>query len=833
MALKKQPSTFFSRLHFVIRLLGLTGLALAVVTLGLALIEGLLHVAWGESGLAWTKLQETGATLQRVLTRGSPTGYHEWVILLLAAGVASGLFALLIEAMLVLRVAAGRRSAFGFNVGVQILLAGLLLVIVNAYSFHHYARYDWTKNQQLTLPEPLQNELRKLQGDTTIVVYLRHRSFGERVADLEPETRSYVRAAEHMVIEKLKDRVEQFREFGKRFRVVVLDEDDWRNYHRMLAEETKDRPELNKAIREAQENTVFFTAEGQVQRLTFNDLFLLDRQASQQDNDKKGNLVLLDQGVAPLARKILTLNEKRPMVGIAVIHELLTTQGDEEYPYTMAGLKKALTARGFDTKDIVLKKWSEFGPPEAAVYTPEDSKLDELEEQIAIHDFNIRQLSTALAGQAKVLNAWKTATLEELTKRYAQSLGIQKVTKEIRVEVVEDLEFDVTALKRSLDDQEQRRKTAGEERAKLNVDTLAAQRRITDMKAKLSWTLADCDLLIVPRMTQRNVARRNDNIPGWLHRLDESQADVIRDFMKAGKPVLFCFGPTNDPPDRGAAPAGAQPDQVEQMLGHLGVKLPPQTILFDTDTEAFAARAGSPFGSPARSEPPAVDFDWKPGAGRPNRAGRSTDVLPPHPIHESMKLLARSFSTDAQGKALLADLRLRHPQPVYYDPPPGTRLDFDPELMMTSPASWNEDNPFPTPQRTPKFELPKTDPKKGTVEEKRRGPFPIAAAFTARVPEAWYAELPRKPTVVRLAVIGHGGVFNGATLSPVREMFLVDTCNWLLGRDHELALKADVWKYPRVELTPRAYHMWAWAWLALAIVFAFLGTAVWLVRHVR
>src|SRR6185295_2042367 len=106
-------------------------------------------------------------------------------------------------------------------------------------------------------------------------------------------------------------------------------------------------------------------------------------------------------------------------------------------------------------------------------------------------------------------------------------------------DIVEDLEFDVNALKRSLDDQEQRRKTAMDERGKLNVDSLAAQRRVTDMKAKLSWSLADCDLLIVPRMTQRNVARRNDNIPAWLHRLDESQADVIRDFIKQGKPVLF------------------------------------------------------------------------------------------------------------------------------------------------------------------------------------------------------------------------------------------------------------------------------------------------------
>src|SRR5262249_13159008 len=163
--------------------------------------------------------------------------------------------------------------------------------------------------------------------------------------------------------------------------------------------------------------------------------------------------------------------EKRPMVGLAVIHELLTTQGDEEYPYTMAGLKKALSARGFDTKDIVLKKWSEFGPPEPAVYTPEDSKLDEIDEQIAIHDFNISQLAAALANQAKILDLWKTATLEELTKKYAQSLGVQKITKEMRGDVVEDLEFDVNALKRSLEDQEQRRKTAVDERGKLNVDT--------------------------------------------------------------------------------------------------------------------------------------------------------------------------------------------------------------------------------------------------------------------------------------------------------------------------------------------------------------------------
>jgi hypothetical protein len=808
----------------VIRFLGLTGLAAALAGLTISLVYDLLHLD------SWVGFQDNWGTVARALETGSVYRRAEWGLVLLAAGLAASLIALVIEIVVISRYAAGRRSATGFNAVAQIAIALGMLVGINMWSYNHPARFDWTLNQQFTFALDVQERLSKLQGETTIVVYLTHQSFGQRTETLEPKKRAYVSAAEHKVIEKLKDLVEQFRTFGKQFKVVILDSDDWRNYDTKLDETTKDLPELGPALAKTVENTVFFASQGNVQRLTFNELFLLDRQASVKDG---GNLVLLNQGVEPLVQKIEAIGEKRPRVGIAVIHEVLTSQSAEEPAYTMAGVRKALTARGFDTKDIVLKKWSEFGPPEPAVYTPDDGKLDDIEDDITGLDSNIRTLTTALSEQKELLDLWKKADLEELTKKFAKRLNVAKVTAAIRTDVVEDLQFDVNALERSLTDQQALRKERLEERSKLNLDSLAEQRRMSDMRAKLTWALADCDMLIIPRLTQRNVARRNENIPNWIHRLDDTQGEVIRDFIKSGKPVLFCLGPWNDPPERGPTPSGAQPDRIEQMLGQLGVKLPAQTILFDTDIEAFASRSGSPFGGKSRVEPPSVEFEWKPGAGRPLRGHPAPD-RPEHPIRQSMKLVARSLSVDAQGKSMLADLRLRHPQPVYYDAPAGSDLKFDPSLMMTNSASWNEENPFPTPQRTPKYDPPKSDPNKGTVDEKRRGPFPIAAAFTAKLPADWYSDKNAKPADVRLVVIGSGGIFNGTELSPAREMLLLDSCNWLLGRDQELALREEPWKYPRVDLSPRAIELWRWfAWVGLPGLFAYLGFVVLLVRRVR
>ena len=122
----------------------------------------------------------------------------------------------------------------------------------------------------------------------------------------------------------------------------------------------------------------------------------------------------------------------------------------------------------------------------------------------------------------------------------------------------------------------------------------------------------------------------------------------------------------------------------------------------------------------------------------------------------------------------------------------------------------------------------------GSLEEKRRGPFPIGVAVSTPLPADWYTDKNAKPATVRLAVIGHGGVFNGGELSPAREMLLLDTTNWLLGRDQELALKETEWSYPRVDMDAREKAMWQWgAWLGLPALFAYLGLIVVLVRRLR
>jgi predicted nuclease of predicted toxin-antitoxin system len=824
MALNDNSRVLWSRLHFLVRVLGLTGLAAALVGLTVALIFHLVRVPLYD----WANIQDNWAILERAVQTGTVARKAEWGIVLLGFGLAAVLLALIVEVLVVVRHAAGRRSASGFVAVAQIALAAVLLVGINVWSYHHPLRLDWTRNEQFTFPVAIQERLNKLQGETTIVIYLTHQSFGQRAGTLDPETRAYVSAAEHKVVEKLKDLVEQFRQFGKQFNVVVLDVEDWKNFKRKLDETTKQRPELRAAIQATPENTIFFAAQGKVQRLGFNELFLLDREASVKDNNGQGNLVLLDQGLEPLIHKIESIGEKRPKVGIAVVHGLLTSEGRADLPYTMAGVKKALTARGFDVKDVVLKKWSRFAPPEPAVYVADDTKLDQVQDRLTLLDSRINRLQALLDNQNKVIAIWNKESPQTLTKMFAEDLGVDKITEADRKLFIKRLETGAESLREDIAFLAERRKETLAEQSKLNVDSLAEQRRMADMQAKLTRTLADCDMLIIPRMTLRNVVDPEENIPAWMQRLDDSQVEVLRDFLKQGKPILFCLGPTNDTGDRPPPGAGAGPDGVEQMLSRLGVKLPVQTVLFDAETEAFSGRGGSIFGGEGNVEVPPVEFDWKPDADWP----RGTKAPQPHPIRKGMQLIARSLGKDAQGKSLLADLQLRHPQPVYYEAPPETAPLFDPVVMITGSASWNEDKPFPTEKTIP--EPPKTGPKKGTIEEKRRGPFPVAAAFTAKLPAEWYTEKNATPASVRMVVIGHGSIFNGGELSPARETLLLDSCNWLLDREQELALKTDEWKYPRVAMSSHAEDLWRWAaWVGVPGVFAYLGLVVLLVRRLR
>src|SRR5207247_2847955 len=95
----------------------------------------------------------------------------------------------------------------------------------------------------------------------------------------------------------------------------------------------------------------------------------------------------------------------------------------------------------------------------------------------------------------------------------------------------------------------------------------------------------------------------------------------------------------------------------------------------------------------------------------------ATVALQSNPVALSMKISGRS----AGGPQKL-DLRLKHPRPVYFMPVRPGGVKFAPEFLVSDPDSWNEDQPFPTRERTPRFEPPKPDgPAKGTRDEHGRG----------------------------------------------------------------------------------------------------------------
>src|SRR5262249_22910460 len=256
------------------------------------------------------------------------------------------------------------------------------------------------------------------------------------LVQLDGKRYGYAVAAARKGPAKIEDLVALSREFGPRFRVETLDvakenfSDRLAAVTQQIAEkslrEQKDDPdyrpsadeidskarELRAAIESAPEDSIFFFGGGKMQALSFNDLVQLDKAASQEQD----NLVMLDQGAEPFADKVLNVEGKKPKIGIALIHEYLSSEGWEDYG--LAGLRKSLESRGFDVQEIILKKWSQFAPPEPGVYTVEESKLDRLEERIFILDLNTKNLERAIKQLTDLSREWRMASLADLAKKY-------------------------------------------------------------------------------------------------------------------------------------------------------------------------------------------------------------------------------------------------------------------------------------------------------------------------------------------------------------------------------------------------------------------------------
>ncbi|HEX3148733.1 MAG TPA: hypothetical protein VHR66_11650 [Gemmataceae bacterium] len=887
----RQHLGWAARFRVAARILGLTALFAALS--GLFILFALFH-------------EVTVGNIRTVTLEGVGTAFVAALMLLIGASVTA--LWLLFE-LLTWLGGSGRRSAAGANAMAQVLLALAVFVGLNYLGFKYFKRWDMTRNQDFTLPTTVADDLRKLDAKTTIVVLKRHKAFGQlseqrtvqRGAD-ELDA-AYDDEAERKVVDKVNDLVDQFRLLGSQFHVVTLNFGS-KGFSKTVVEETADRPGLRDAIAAAPENSIFFYADdrvetltadeahrrqaagrhihlqsqpkdpnavlaymGNIPRLSFNEFYRLDKTASKAANPgpdgvARGNLVLHPQGVESFARRVLAIQEKRPKVGLLVIHEVLSSApaGAGREIFTAAGLRRSLEDHGFDVVDVVVKKWGEQGGPAPAAYTLAETQFERLEAELEGYDEERRDLQDERKEYAEHLSNFRDMTLDQLTVKYKAQFR-RDVTKEIRDANILNLSERLKLVDERLAEIDaERRETDAQLSALLKNERAFEDRRVTDVKAKLTRLTADCDMLIVPRLTVMN-ASAVEAIDPSFYKLSAEQVAVVKDFMKTGKPVLVCAGPNAER----NSPAPTDPlDDLERLLADRGVQLGRETIITNAEQKGFAAgRAGNQLGGATTDLPP-VAFATPDDNGRDN------------PIASAMRATAAS----ADQKL---DLKINDPRPVYVSPEMAKKGSIKPEFLLSPAASWNEENPMVIRNIgggrgvviPPRFKpTPFGDRKKGTPDEVRRGPFPIGVAIETTLPIEWYNDeagklieagalatpldggllavcLTAKSEVAkdktsdkavlqterkkgRLAVIGQGGVFTGKQLSPAQEQLLLHTCNWLLNREDRLPRTDAEWSYPRLNRDEKQSFVWKFGpFLGLPMFFLYLGLIVWIVRRVR
>jgi hypothetical protein len=871
MADTRQRTTWGNRFRFLVRAIGLTGAAAAIVgaILAAATVPNIDLYSWA----GWQALPDQF----RAASEGNHGELAKVAAQMMLYGGAAVAGVLVVEVLSAVVLGIGRRTAAGTFATGGIVAAVALLVIINVYSGTHYARFDCTRDQRFTLPPELATDLGKLRANapTTIVVHLTH-NFGPLMTTRD----SFTKAAETVVTAKVRDLVDLFREFGPQFRVVVLDKEEF-EYRQELRELTKDAPELLAAINAAPENSIFFYANKRVQRLAFSEFMQLDRAASDPPDESQANLVLIPQGVDTFARHILTIHERRPKVAVCVVHEWLTTvatEGQEEF--SLAGLKRSLTEQGFDVVDIVLKKnWADSTKDlEPAAYSLQENKLERLEGEADAAREALRSAQDdvrILAAVRKAVDEVRTRPWRDRAEMYTQldrgarqrewtevigairkwASGGRPVTEDNEVEFKPLLAAGLKAQAALADVQvTEAEKDQQEAEAKLKtayLDERAQQdRRVSDVKAKFTNLLSDVDLLIVPRYTVVN-ATIGRSISPTLHTMDKQQVEVVKEFMKSGKPVLACMGPISGP----SGPLTEASDGFERLLRERGIELGRETILFDGERKAFAAaRAGVMLFGGATEIPPLVLVDTVPPDSK----------LAPNPIAATLRLSGRTAEQNLE-------LRLRAPRPVYIAPGWQERVPFVAEFLRTAPGAWNEERPFVTTDRAgrvtyiPRYEpTPADDPKRNTPAEERKASFPVAVALDSKIPAAWVSEdaealplaailspLDRGPTFglaqaaelgdrkrQRTVVFGSGHIFNGSKLEPPQEKLLLHTVNWLTGRTDRLPKPAGAanpeWSYPRVAMSEQTRTLWgAGTVVGLPLAVAYIGLLAMMRRRMR
>ncbi len=846
----RHRTTLGATLRFAVRLLALLGLAAGVVGGG---------ILWVEAPQVRTAdfWRSAGASVAALLDGTAGTLTQAGGIL---ACVGLGLILLwgVVELVGGLFFVAGRKSAEGTFTFALMLLAVAALVVVNWVSAEWYGRFDRTRDHRFTLDRELVDDLKKLDPNTPTTVLVLQL---DKTSAYDPDQPDAVTAAaQQKITEKVLDLIDELRqhpELSARFDVRVLHRRD-EKFEEQLTAATVGNADLRAAVEAAPESSIFFASNNRVRRMPFSHFYMLDKTASrgkeavgQDANPATANLVLAPQGKERFVRALVGLERKRPKVGLLTIHPYLTSRKPEDEgtaAFSSFGLRAALEHDGCEVVDVVLKKGWEAGTglsPSAATF--DESKLEEVEAEYLGASEAALEAEIELRNLEIVRERVRTAPLADVERmvRGAPRGGMPE--KEYREKLQSVLIEPSMRQLRSDADEAKKRAAEAEPRYRklLGDDRIQADRRASDVYTKLKAAAADCDLLIVPRFTTMSLVNGQVISPS-LYPLAKSQTDVIRDFLTAGKPVLFAFGPAT-----GARGFGATSDENETLLQRLGIELGTQTVL--TAAEATAMK-------------------------KPATLGDRSVQLPPLEVVKSDNPVAVAF--DRANRSVDGTLELKRSgyRPIYLAPR-GKPFASSPALLQTTEDAWNEDRPLPEPGGRPgarayfpKFDTAKPDdPKKGTREEERKQKFVVGVAAEVPVPAEWTnptaaavqaaavqaasADVGFGPGVaaavmspdafqttasdktVRVAVFGHGGFFVGKKLDPGQEALLLSTVNWQLRRDDSLPKDvpdADKWRYPRAALDTREQAYWqAGGVLGLPLIAALLGVVALLFRWRR
>ena len=863
-------------LRFVLRFFGM--IALFVIGAGAVIAQ---------TTLPSFPVEQIGSTSFGTLIEPYQKAFHgelglnaKIAIMLLAIGSAVVVLWLLVETGIALTQITGRKNARGTNAAVQVGLAIGLVVIVNGLSMMYPWRGDLTRDKQFTLPAEVQQKLRQLDPSKTtdIIVYRTSQDDSTSGSDALDE------AANRKIVEKVNDLVEQFREFGPQFRVQQLSRND-EDFEDKLKTLSQDNDRLKEAIEAAPGNSIFFHANGRVERLGFNEFYLLDKEASRKketvdgvDRTRTQNLVLLPQGIGGFVDRVESVGRPRPKIALATMHPFLSASKESLKidQYTSTGLRKSLERNGFDVMDIVLKKnWFREAPIEPAAEISEEYEFDRIEsvylsksDEAVGTEAAMSEITAARTAAGKLIAQADAENNDDTKLKLLQEAAghLQEFTSgQIRSEA--GVRAVYKALPQMLEELTQLNREAKAKLEELRPQYLKAMsnerlmenRRQTDVKAKLQRYVNQCDLLIVPRMTTVELASRNI-IPPDFFQIDKDQTAVIREFLKAGKPVLFAFGPTNVAREAPPAP-DADKNDVEALIARFGIQLGTQTIITTEEKEVMARQRNGGLGETANLPPLVL-------------GSAETTVKPMNPI-------ALALQTAARAGEKQFEIKRSGYRPIYLNPQVAEQLPYAAEIFSTVKESWNEDRPVPSRGYVPKYEPTKpNDPNAGTRLQEHHGPFPVGVAIEVPIPADWleqkgtaqqaailvggFAPVPGmglpfaaaeltfvnapfnpllwgdardKPKLSRIVVLGHGGFFTGTSLNPGSEALLLDSVNWQLKREDRLPRDAEPgqrWSYPRVALNATQQNAWHWGtFLGMPALAVFFGLVVLQLRRLR